>query len=240
MTKTRRGGVIGRKEIEGPWVLPKGWHWEQLGEAGRWYGGGTPSKGNSGYWANGTIPWLSPKDMKTPVITDTEDHITEDAVADSATKLVPACSVACVMRSGILRHTFPVAVTARKLTLNQDMRAVRPRHGIDARYLAHFLRRSSDTILQECSKDGTTVNSIETSRLMALPVPLPTFQIQCAIRKTVEHLFCELDEGKRLLGLVPGQQLPQVETLKKSILIAAFKGELRVAANSQPPARAFK
>ena len=45
-----------------------------------------------------------------------------------------------VMRSGILRHTFPVAVNADRVTVNQDLRALIPAEGINPRYVAHYLR----------------------------------------------------------------------------------------------------
>ena len=61
---------------DGPWGLPEGWVWARLGQLGRWTGGGTPSKANAAFWANGTVPWVSPKDMKVDVIGDTEDFIT--------------------------------------------------------------------------------------------------------------------------------------------------------------------
>src|SRR5437868_13866969 len=107
-------------------VLPHGWIWVPLGQLGSWMGGGTPSKSVAAYWANGSIPWVSPKDMKAEIIQDSEDHITEAAVASSATKFVPTGSVLMVMRSGILRHTFPVAVNADRVTVNQDLRALVP------------------------------------------------------------------------------------------------------------------
>ena len=56
-----------------------------MSEVGRWYGGGTPSKANPRYWMDGDIPWVSPKDMKSDIITDAQDHITKEAVVQSAT-----------------------------------------------------------------------------------------------------------------------------------------------------------
>jgi type I restriction enzyme S subunit len=47
---------------------------------GTWYGGGTPTKSVSEYWENGTVPWLSPKDMGGGQVLATEDHITEVAL----------------------------------------------------------------------------------------------------------------------------------------------------------------
>src|SRR3977135_1293471 len=89
----------------GPWALPEGWCWTPLGDLGTWMGGGTPSKANAAFWSNGTVPWVSPKDMKVAVIGETEDKITADAVEGSSAKYVPEGSVLMVMRSGILRHS---------------------------------------------------------------------------------------------------------------------------------------
>src|SRR5262245_60364129 len=112
--------ALAHPEAEGPWPLPEGWCWTTLGALGTWTGGGTPSKANPAFWTDGTVPWVSPKDMKVAIIGETEDRITEAAVEGSSTKYVPERSVLMVMRSGILKHSFPVAVTDRTVTLNQD------------------------------------------------------------------------------------------------------------------------
>jgi type I restriction enzyme S subunit len=39
------------------------------------YGGGTPSKSHDEYYTEGNIPWVSSKDMKKDVITDSQNHI---------------------------------------------------------------------------------------------------------------------------------------------------------------------
>ena len=56
--------------------LPTGWVETTLGDLGVWRGGGTPSKSQEEFWRDGTIPWVSPKDMKYDFIDKTEDHIT--------------------------------------------------------------------------------------------------------------------------------------------------------------------
>jgi type I restriction enzyme S subunit len=148
-----------------PWELPVGWCWVALGELGAWTGGGTPSKANPAFWSGGSVPWVSPKDMKFDVIGDTEDRITETAVDKSSAKYVSPGSILMVMRSGILRHTFPVAVTDRIVTLNQDLRALTPRESINSSFIARYLKLATKKVLEDCSKDGTTVNSIEVSAL---------------------------------------------------------------------------
>jgi restriction endonuclease S subunit len=69
--------------------LPDGWVWTTLGDVGRWSGGGTPSKAKEQFWADGNIPWVSPKDMKTLRIIDTEDHLSSIALEETSLKLCP-------------------------------------------------------------------------------------------------------------------------------------------------------
>lgn len=80
-----------------------------IAELGKWSGGKTPSMAEHSFWDNGTIPWISSKDMKSSVLTDTQDHITKKAVKEASMTLYPPNCIALVSRSGILKHTFPVA-----------------------------------------------------------------------------------------------------------------------------------
>ncbi len=73
------------------WGMPAPSHWlhTRVKYVCRFAGGGTPDKGNTEYW-NGEIPWVSPKDMKSSEIIDTEDHITKAGLDSSPTKLLQA------------------------------------------------------------------------------------------------------------------------------------------------------
>lgn len=215
--------VTGSKStIDEPWELPEGWVWTTLGALGVWSGGGTPSKANSAFWANGTIPWVSPKDMKVDVIGVTEDRITQAAVVQSSTKLVPAGSVLMVMRSGILRHTFPVAVNEREVTLNQDLRALTPSVAIDPHFVARYLKLATHRILTECAKDGTTVDSIEAPALARLPVPIAPLAEQRRIVARIDELFAEIAEGEAALA----RARSGLETFRRALLKSAVTGEL--------------
>lgn len=106
--------------------LPAGWKLMKLKDLGEWRGGGTPSKSVRTYWENGNIMWVSPKDMKSRKIQETQDKITVEAVKNSSTKIVPKGSVLFVVRSGILRRTLPIAITTCEVTVNQDIQAFVP------------------------------------------------------------------------------------------------------------------
>ena len=164
-----------------------------LRNAGTWSGGGTPSKANADFWDNGDIPWVSPKDMKTFELHDSQDKITAKAVEASPAKLVPAGSVLMVVRSGILAHTFPVAIARRPVTLNQDMKAITPKAGLSSEFLAYLLRAQASTILNSCTKSGTTVASVETKQLQALPFWVPSIELQSKIVEELDKQLTRLE-----------------------------------------------
>ncbi len=175
--------------------LPDGWAWAELGELGNWYGGATPSKREPRFWADGTVPWLSPKDMGPDTLAETQDKIASGALQESPVRLVPEGSVAVVVRSGILVRTMPVAFVPFATALNQDMKAISPHAGIDARWLAMGLRAFEPEILRDTRKSGTTVASLEVSRLLHFKLPVPPSAEQQRIVTAVDSYLSRLDSG---------------------------------------------
>lgn len=140
--------------------VPKHWVVSPLKYKCEFSGGGTPSKDNLEYW-NGSIPWVSPKDMKSFWITDAEDKITEQAIKESSTKLVQPGAVLMVVRSGILQRTIPVGINTIPVTMNQDMKAIRFSSAVYAEWLSFFIKGYEDSLLLDWRKQGATVESIE-------------------------------------------------------------------------------
>jgi type I restriction enzyme M protein len=153
--------------IKGKWPIIK------LEELASILSGGTPSKANAEYW-RGSIPWVSPKDMKTDLICDTEDHISQKAVDDSAVNIVPEGSILCVVRSGILARSFPIALTARPVAFNQDISAlVAKDERVLPEFIFHMLKSKESEILELGVKKGGTVHSLRRRFLHDLEIPLP-------------------------------------------------------------------
>jgi len=160
---------------EGLWgcKMPRHWRSARLKHICRAVGGGTPDKSNANYWS-GDIPWVSPKDMKSPVIEDTEDRISEEGLRNSAAQMVPPRAVLMVMRSGILRHAIPVALNKVPVALNQDMRAFLPDDRIMPEYLVRLIEGHQAQLLREWSKVGATVESLESELVGNTLIPLPS------------------------------------------------------------------
>jgi type I restriction enzyme S subunit len=104
---------------------PKGWDVMPLPKVGSFVSGGTPSKSSKEFW-DGTLPWVSRKDMKSLYIDDSEDHLSESVFKHTNLKLLHPGHVLIVVRGMILAHTFPVAVNRVAVSINQDMKAILP------------------------------------------------------------------------------------------------------------------
>ena len=139
------------------------------------FGGGTPSKSHPEYFA-GSIPWVSPKDMKSSVINDSIDHITEDAIAHSTTNLVPANSVLMVIRSGILKHTLPVAINSLPVTINQDMKAFVPNETVKTAFLLYFFKAIENDVL--AGVRGVTADNIDFKAFQKRTIIVPPLALQ--------------------------------------------------------------
>ncbi len=146
-----------------------------LGEFVEIKGGGTPSKSNAAFWG-GDIPWVSPKDMKTWEICDSEDKITAAAVRESATNLIPPNATLIVNRSGILKHTLPVGITRRPVAINQDIKAILVSPRAHPEYVAHIIKAAEPIVLKWVR--ATTADNFPIDNLRELEVPLPPLDEQ--------------------------------------------------------------
>ena len=139
------------------------------------YGGGTPSKSHPEYYEDGDIPWVSSKDMKTDVLTDSQIKINQLGVDNSTARMVPINSVIMVIRSGILKHTLPVAINAVPITVNQDLKVFIPNERVLTRFLAIQFKMHEKDILsgvRAVTADNIEFNSLKHRELIVPPIEL--------------------------------------------------------------------
>lgn len=202
-------------------VSDESWEEKKLGEVGSWLGGGTPSTSREEYWENGNILWITSKDMKSAVIEDTLMKVNEIGVKNSSANYIEKPALLVVMRSGILRRTFPVAMVKKPFTVNQDLKAIIPDKD-DLEFLYWMLLSNEQRILDTCMKNGTTVESINSNALKDLTFKCPTLPEQDEIVRLIDDLLAR----ERSAQQAAEQALASIDLMKKSILARAFRGEL--------------
>lgn len=179
-----------------------GWSSVPLGKLGMILGGATPSKAKSEYW-NGSIPWVSPKDMKRLYIGEAEDNISEIAMNATSLKLIPPGSILFVVRGMILAHSFPVALTTKTVTINQDMKAlVIPEEIKD--YLLLYLRAMKNYFVSIVDRSSHGTCKLLSEKLWPATVAIPPLPEQLRIIAKVseitalcDHLRSRIADAKR-------------------------------------------
>ena len=203
--------------------VPEHWEVKKLKFFVTAYGGGTPNTSKPEYW-NGDIPWVSPKDMKSELIGETEDYLTELGVLESATRLVPIDSVLIVVRSGILRHTIPVARNSVVVSLNQDMKALIPNKQVEASFLHRLIQGNQKGLLPLWSKAGCTVESIEYSYMANTEIGVPPDDEQQAI---VEYIDIVLVKLVRQISKAQ-QAIEKLKEYRSALITQAVTGKIDV------------
>jgi type I restriction enzyme S subunit len=204
--------------------VPESWEVVPLSDVCRFQSGGTPSKKNPEFW-KGTIPWVSPKDMKRPRLDDVADHISQEAL-ESGSKLAPAGSVFVVVRGMILAKTVPVALAEVPMAINQDMKAIVPGPKLRSDFLLYALETLRGNLFKKVGRSGHGTATLMGHEVAAFKIPLPDLQTQKEIASAIQNL-----ERKKELH---EQKQTQLQDLFRTFLHELMTAKTRVHALTFP------
>jgi type I restriction enzyme, S subunit len=174
-------------------------------------GGKTPSTSRKDFWG-GDIYWTSAKDMKSLFLDSVQDKITEKATTEAKLEVYPKGTILGVFRSGILRHSFPVAITRMETTINQDLKAIGVNEEVVLKeYFLFYLKTFQKMILERAQKFGVTVESINSDEFLEVPVVLPPIQKQKIIVDSISQMLDRIDNLKSDSILLKNNALKQFE-----------------------------
>lgn len=203
--------------------IPQHWELKPLGYSVDVVGGATPSKENPAFW-DGGVPWMSPKDMKPNELTDSEDHITKEALAETSLTLINPPAVLMVIRGMILIHTVPIALTKVAVTINQDLKALLPKPHYSARYLAHLLRAANPALLALIEQAGHGTRCLRTESWTKLRLPVPPLSEQHAISDLLDDESRDIESAVSKLD----EQMAKLHEYRQALITAAVTGKLDV------------
>lgn len=175
--------------------VPSDWKIKKLGELTTIIGGGTPSRNIDEYWKQGTIPWVTVKDLHEKLyISDSEEKVTASGVANSSTNLIPANNIVTSTRMGIGRFY----INSVDVTINQDMKALIPKKEIDTSFLLWSLLKYGKRL--EPLGTGTTVKGILLSDLKGLELPVPPETEQHRTAEILSTLERAIEASEKLIS----------------------------------------
>jgi type I restriction enzyme, S subunit len=206
------GRLSSTSVLEDPVSLPAAWQLVRLDAVAQLVSGGTPSKRRPDWWT-GSIPWASPKDLKRLRLTDTQDHISEEAL-DAGSRLIPAKSLFVVTRGMILARDLPVAMTEVPMAFNQDMKAILPNHMVEPEYLLYALVAGKGALFKEIGTAAHGTRRLGTAALASFVFPLPPL----ADQRAIAHVLRTLQRARDATDAV----IASTRELKKSLLRHCF------------------
>jgi type I restriction enzyme S subunit len=150
--------------------IPAGWQVRPIGEVTRVVGGSTPRTEEPAYWQDGQIAWATPKDLSSlnsPVLLDTERHITEKGLAQISSGLLPKGTVLLSSRAPI----GYLAVSEVPVAINQGFIALVCETELPNYFVLNWIRANLDEI--KAHANGTTFLEISKANFRPLLVALP-------------------------------------------------------------------
>lgn len=183
----------------------------RLGNICRFQSGGTPSKGKPEFF-NGTIPWITTTALNGGNIgkESAVDWISEQAIKESAAKIVPAFSIMVGTRVGVGK----VAINTTSMSTSQDIVSLLD---IDESvwskaFLCKFLQ-AKGTFLNSQAR-GATIKGIKIDVLSELELPEIPIEEQ-------QHISQIIDKVKTTIA-IRQRQLQKLDELVKARFVEMF------------------
>ena len=144
----------------------------QLGEVCKFLNGGTPSRAIKKYF-QGDIPWITSTDITEDIVTKARSYITEEAIKNSATSIVPAGNILLVTRTSVGK----IAIAGTDICISQDFTGIVPdKQKVNTRYLFYFLKEKESYFLSQ--KRGATIKGVTRDIVSRIEIPLPPLSEQ--------------------------------------------------------------
>ena len=206
-------------EDEVPFDLPDSWAWERLSNLASFSGGKTPSTSRSEYW-DGDILWVTSKDMKSKYITSSQLRLS--ALGAEQMQMYQPDTLLLVTRSGILRHTLPVAILKECATINQDLKAIILYMPQLAEYIYVCLKGMETQLLLKYTKSGTTVENVNFDEFQKVLLPIPPIQ-------QIDRIMSSTGSAESVVSTIEDDKVALADYVikaKSKILNLAIRGQL--------------
>ena len=195
--------------------IPKGWNVGKIQDCCvQIQNGGTPRRNEPRFWDGGNIPWLASGEVRQSIITATESFITEEGLAESSAKWVPAFSTVVALYGATAGQ---VSFTSSRLTTNQAVCALIPKK--DFAFFNYFTMREATAELENKAVGSAQQNiskGIVEETKVVLPPPALVERFAVTAMPLFERWISNLHQSRILA------------TLRDTLLPKLLSGELTI------------
>jgi len=154
--------------------------------------GGTPSTKKEEYWT-GNIPWITSADICDIRNAEPRRFITQEAIENSATNLIPKGNVIVVTRVGLGK----LFTNAFDVCISQDSQGLILKDVVNAGYLAYVLEPRVAEF--KSISQGSTIQGVTKKQLAEIQIPLPPLEVQTEIVAEIEGYQRVLDGAQAVV-----------------------------------------
>jgi type I restriction enzyme S subunit len=164
--------------------------------------GGTPSRTVERYWSNGTIPWFKTGELKDGWLENSEEKITEEALAASSAKIFPANTVLMAMY-GDGKTITSLGLLRNPATTNQACCAmiVDPKK-CNHRFLFYKLKSVRNALLKLVVAGAQ--RNLSSGIIKTFQVDVPPIDRQEAIADILSAYDDHIENNRRRIALLEG------------------------------------
>lgn len=181
-----------------------------LADLGTIIGGATPSTKDISNYENGTISWITPKDLSCfskRYIMRGERMITQKGLKSCSVQLLPKNTVLFTSRAPI----GYVAIADKELCTNQGFKSIIPNEKTDYLFLYYLLLYNKKNI--ENMGSGTTFKEVSGATMKSIKVSVPQ---KIEIQKKIASVLSALDDKIELNNKINENLEQQAQALFKS------------------------
>lgn len=173
------------------------------------YGGGTPKTAVTEYW-DGNIPWIQSSNLTVDDVQEVnlDKFITDDAIKNSAAKLIPANSIAIVTRVGVGKLTL----MKQEFATSQDFLSLSELH-VDEQFGLYSIYKLLQKELNNIQ--GTSIKGMTKADLLTKDIMIPVEKDE---QIKIGSFFKQLDH----LITLHQRKLEKLQELKKGYLQKMF------------------
>ncbi len=175
--------------------VPDGWRVACVGELADIIGGGTPDRQQSGFWRDGTVPWITPTDLTAngrKYISDGAERISGSGLKHSNAMLAPTKSIVFSTRGTVGN----IALAAAPLTCNQSCEILIPRpETVEQEFLFYLLDYGHRVFVR--LSGGTTFGAITRRDIARVQFAVPSsVHEQAAIARILDAVDTAIERTR--------------------------------------------